>query len=41
MSIINVMKNILEQFSPELSADLVNKGIVLAGGGSMIRNLDI
>ncbi|MDR3273890.1 MAG: rod shape-determining protein [Puniceicoccales bacterium] len=40
MSIVNVVKNALEQCPPELSADLVDKGIVLAGGGSMIRNLD-
>ena len=26
---------------PELAADIVDKGIVLAGGGALIRNLDI
>jgi rod shape-determining protein MreB len=41
LSIVNVIKGALEQCPPELSADLVDKGIVLAGGGSMIRNLDI
>ena len=27
--------------SPELAADIVDKGIVLAGGGALISNLDI
>jgi rod shape-determining protein MreB len=40
-SIVNVIKSALEQCPPELSADLVDRGIVLAGGGAMIRNLDI
>jgi rod shape-determining protein MreB len=39
-SIVNVIKSALEQCPPELSADLVDRGVVLAGGGSMIRNLD-
>ncbi|MBL8787743.1 MAG: rod shape-determining protein, partial [Deltaproteobacteria bacterium] len=26
---------------PELAADIVDKGIVLAGGGALLRNLDI
>jgi rod shape-determining protein MreB len=38
-SIVNVIKGALEQCPPELSADLVDRGVVLAGGGSMIRNL--
>jgi rod shape-determining protein MreB len=40
-SIVNVIKGALEQCPPELSADLVDRGIVLAGGGAMIRNLDL
>jgi rod shape-determining protein MreB len=39
-SIVNVIKGALEQCPPELSADLVDRGIVLAGGGSLIRGLD-
>ncbi len=39
-SIIEVIRSALERCPPELSADLVDRGIVLAGGGSMIRNLD-
>ncbi len=39
-SIIEVVRSALERCPPELSADLVDRGIVMAGGGSMIRNLD-
>lgn len=35
--IIKVAKNVLEQTPPELSADIVDKGIVLTGGGAMIE----
>jgi rod shape-determining protein MreB len=31
----------LDRTPPELSADIVDKGIVLAGGGALLRNLDI
>ena len=31
----------LEKTPPELAADIVDKGIVLAGGGALIRNLDL
>ncbi len=37
--IIKVAKNVLEQTPPELSADIVDKGIVLTGGGAMIEGL--
>jgi rod shape-determining protein MreB len=40
-SIIGVVKGALEQCPPELSSDLVDRGIVLAGGGSLIKNLDV
>ena len=35
-TIINAAKSILEQTPPELSADIIDKGIVLTGGGSLI-----
>lgn len=38
--IIDVVRNALERCPPELSADLVDRGFVLAGGGAYIRNLD-
>lgn len=39
-SIMEVVRVALENTPPELSSDLVDKGIVLAGGGSMLRGLD-
>lgn len=39
-AIIEVVRSALERCPPELSADLVDRGIVLAGGGALIRNLD-
>ncbi len=39
-SIIEVIRVALENTPPELSSDLVDKGIVMAGGGSMLRGLD-
>jgi rod shape-determining protein MreB len=38
--IIEAIRVALEQTPPELSADIVNKGIVLTGGGSLLKNLD-
>ena len=35
-TIIHAVKSILEQTPPELSADIIDKGIVLTGGGSLI-----
>ena len=38
--IVETVKMTLEKTPPELSADLVEKGIVLTGGGALIKNLD-
>lgn len=38
--IIDVVKQTLEKTPPELSSDIMEKGIVLTGGGALIRNLD-
>lgn len=38
--IIEAVKIALEQTPPELSSDIVDKGIVLTGGGSLLKNLD-
>ena len=38
--IVEVVKATLEKTPPELASDIVEKGIVLAGGGPLIRNLD-
>ena len=39
--IIEAVKIALECTPPELSSDIVDKGIVLTGGGSLLRNLDL
>ena len=39
--IIHAVKVTLERTPPELAADIVDKGIILAGGGSMIKGLDV
>jgi rod shape-determining protein MreB len=39
-NIIEAVRVALEQTPPELSADIVDKGIVLTGGGSLLKNLD-
>ncbi len=39
-AIIEAIRTTLERCPPELSADLVDRGMVLAGGGSLIRGLD-
>lgn len=38
--IIDAVKVALEKTPPELASDIVDKGIVLAGGGALLRNLD-
>ena len=38
--IVDVIKTTLEKTPPELASDIMEKGIVLAGGGALIRNLD-
>ncbi|WP_368652205.1 rod shape-determining protein [Ornithinibacillus sp. 4-3] len=38
--IIEAVKTTLEKTPPELSADIIDRGIVLAGGGAMLENLD-
>lgn len=38
--IIHAIKSVLEDTPPELAADIIDKGIVMAGGTSLLRNLD-
>lgn len=40
MIIIEAIKNTLEKTPPELSADIIDRGIMLTGGGAMLRGLD-
>ncbi|MGZ8465789.1 MAG: rod shape-determining protein [Candidatus Binatia bacterium] len=39
--IVEAVRLSLERTPPELASDIVDRGIVLAGGGSLLRNLDI
>ncbi len=38
--IIGVVKGVLEETPPELASDIIDKGIVLAGGTSLLRGID-
>src|SRR5512137_2681582 len=38
--IVNAVRVALERTPPELSADIVDRGIVLTGGGSLLKNID-
>jgi len=40
-SIVEAVKITLERTPPELASDIVDKGIVMTGGGALLRNLDI
>ena len=40
IKIVEIIKATLEKTPPELASDIMEKGIVLAGGGALIRNLD-
>jgi rod shape-determining protein MreB len=39
-SIVEAVKNTLEKSPPELAADIMDRGIVLTGGGALLRDLD-
>jgi rod shape-determining protein MreB len=39
--IIDTVRITLEETPPELAADIVDKGIVLVGGGALLKNLDV
>ncbi|OGI17326.1 MAG: rod shape-determining protein [Candidatus Moranbacteria bacterium RIFCSPHIGHO2_02_FULL_40_12b] len=38
--IINAIKKVLQETPPELSADIMDKGMVLSGGGALLRHMD-
>jgi rod shape-determining protein MreB len=40
MAIVSAVHTCLEQIPPELAADIVDKGIMLSGGGALLRGLD-
>jgi len=40
MAIVEKVKRVLEQTPPELAADIIERGIVLTGGGALLRGFD-
>jgi rod shape-determining protein MreB and related proteins len=38
---VSAVHTCLEQIPPELAADIVDKGIVLSGGGALLRGIDL
>jgi len=38
--IINAVRDILEETPPELSSDLIERGVVIAGGGALLKGID-
>lgn len=38
--VINAIKKVFQETPPELAADVIDKGMVLSGGGALLRNLD-
>jgi len=41
LTIVNTIKITLENTPPEMASDIVEKGIVLAGGGALLRGIDV
>ncbi len=39
-AIVSVVKSVLEKTPPELASDIIDHGMVMAGGGSLLRDLD-
>ena len=39
-AIINAVRIALEKTPPELSADIIDRGVILTGGGALLKNLD-
>ena len=38
--VVGVIRSVLEKMPPELSADVIDRGVVLTGGGALLRNVD-
>ena len=38
--VINAIKKVFQETPPELAADIMDKGMILSGGGALLRNLD-
>jgi rod shape-determining protein MreB len=40
-SIVQAVRSVLERTAPELASDVIDRGIVLTGGGALLRNMDV
>jgi rod shape-determining protein MreB and related proteins len=40
-SILTVVKNVLEETPPELASDIIDRGMIITGGGALLRNIDL
>jgi len=40
-AVVDAVRSVLDRTPPELSADIADKGIILAGGGALLKNLDV
>ncbi|MCA1553173.1 MAG: rod shape-determining protein [Chloroflexi bacterium] len=40
-TIVSVVRSVLEKTPPELASDVIDRGMVLTGGGALLRNMDI
>ena len=40
-SIVQTVRSVLERTPPELAADVIDRGLVLTGGGALLRHLDV
>ena len=38
--LVAAVRQVLEQTPPELSSDIIDKGMVMSGGGALLRNID-
>ncbi len=39
-AIVNTVRAVLEKTPPELASDIIDRGMVMTGGGSLLRNID-
>jgi rod shape-determining protein MreB len=39
-AIVNVVRSVLERTPPELSSDIIDRGMAMVGGGALLRNVD-
>ncbi|HHJ06242.1 MAG TPA: rod shape-determining protein, partial [Anaerolineae bacterium] len=38
--IVSMVKSVLEETPPELASDIIDRGMIITGGGALLRNID-